>query len=86
MYAGLHQVHAVCRHCSRVVPLDLPAIITAGHGDTALIALPLRCTRCSKTGHSIIVSGWLEQPHPGPSFPGQQKTPPAGSPPGAHNA
>lgn len=74
MYAGLHQMHASCRHCGRVVHLDLPAIIAAGHGDTALIALPLRCTRCGRTGHGIIVSGWLDSPYPQPSH-GHKKAP-----------
>lgn len=75
MYVGLHLVHAACRHCGRVVPLDLAAIITGGHGDTPLIDLPLRCTGCDRTGHSIIVSGWLEQPYPQPSHGAQKKAP-----------
>ncbi len=57
MYFGLHTVHAVCKHCDRVVRLDLIALVAAGHGNTALIHLPLRCSGCEWTGHSVIVFG-----------------------------
>jgi hypothetical protein len=29
----------------------------AGHGDTPLLELPLRCIDCGKRGHGIIVRG-----------------------------
>jgi hypothetical protein len=52
-------VHAVCRDptCDHMQELDLTAIVAVGHGDVPLIHLPLRCSKCGKTGHKIIVSG-----------------------------
>jgi hypothetical protein len=50
-------VTAYCEHCSHGAPLDLEALIRAGHGDTALLALPLRCEACRRFGHRVTVSG-----------------------------
>ena len=36
-YAGMHAVHAVCRHCDHVAELDLSALVANGHGDVPLI-------------------------------------------------
>jgi hypothetical protein len=50
-------VTALCRHCSNRAPLDLAALIRAGHGDTPLLELPLRCSRRREPGHEVIVTG-----------------------------
>jgi hypothetical protein len=50
-------VNAYCRHCSNKAPLDLEALIQAGHGDTPLLELPLRCSECRRLGHTVLVSG-----------------------------
>jgi hypothetical protein len=42
------EVTAFCVHCGHGAVLDLKALLEAGDGDTELIALPLRCTSCSK--------------------------------------
>jgi hypothetical protein len=54
-YAGIHTVHGVCPHCDHIQ--ELAAIIAAGHADVPLIELPLRCSKCGKAGHRVIVSG-----------------------------
>jgi hypothetical protein len=58
-YSGVHTVHAVCRDpaCDHWQELELAAIAAAGHGNVALIRLPLRCSLCGKTGHEIKVIG-----------------------------
>jgi hypothetical protein len=56
-YAGLHRVDAVCSGCNHWNELDLTALVDAGHGDTPLIRLPLRCSACGSTGHRVVVSG-----------------------------
>jgi hypothetical protein len=48
---------ATCRHCDHQADLDLAALIESGHGDTPLIALPLRCAACAGRGHTISVLG-----------------------------
>jgi len=50
-------VNAYCKHCSNKAPLDLAALIRAGHGNTPLLELPLRCSHCGETGHTVLVSG-----------------------------
>jgi hypothetical protein len=57
LYANLHAVIATCKHCDHNVKLDLAALIEAGHGDTPLIHLPLRCKECNQRGHVITVLG-----------------------------
>jgi hypothetical protein len=51
------RVNAYCAHCANRAPLDLAQLIQAGHGDTPLLELPLRCTRCRRFGHTVLVSG-----------------------------
>jgi hypothetical protein len=53
----LHRVDAGCAACDHIVELDLAGLITTGHGDVPLIRLPLRCSACGSTEHTIIVSG-----------------------------
>ena len=50
-------VTAYCKHCTHGAQLDLPALIEAGHGDTPLLELPLRCEQCREVGHTVVVSG-----------------------------
>jgi hypothetical protein len=50
-------VNAYCKHCSNRTTLDLPGLIRAGHGDTPLLDLPLRCAQCRRFGHEVVVSG-----------------------------
>jgi hypothetical protein len=45
------------RSAHTIQELDLVAVIAAGHADVPLIELPLRCSKCGKTGHKVIVSG-----------------------------
>jgi hypothetical protein len=56
-------VNAYCKHCTHAAPLDFSALILAGHGDTPLLELPLRCERCREFGHTVVVSGrsWAGQ-------------------------
>jgi hypothetical protein len=56
-YAGVHHVDAVCVPCDHWGKLDLVDLIGRGQGDVPLIRLPLRCSRCGKTGHRIVVTG-----------------------------
>jgi hypothetical protein len=60
-YREVHMVHVICAPCNRPARLDLEAVIAAGHGDTPLIKLPLRCSVCGGAACSISVSG---SPHP----------------------
>jgi Reverse transcriptase (RNA-dependent DNA polymerase) len=45
-----------CQHCSNWTALDLSALIHAGHGDTPLLDLPLRCRQCGRRGHEVVAS------------------------------
>jgi hypothetical protein len=56
-YAGVHRVDAGCVACDRWVALDLGDLIRRGLGDVPLIRLPLRCAKCGRTGHKVVVSG-----------------------------
>jgi hypothetical protein len=56
-YLNLHRVDAACRSCDHITTLDLAALVASGHGDTALIHLPLRCSQCGAMGHGIIITG-----------------------------
>jgi hypothetical protein len=56
-YLGVHTVRAFCVPCIRPALLDIAAPIAAGHGDTPLVKLPLRCSQCGQPTHSIMVSG-----------------------------
>lgn len=57
------RVVATCKGCHRDVQLDLRALNESGYGRVALLDLPLKCTRCGKRGHGIIISGdHLAQP------------------------
>jgi hypothetical protein len=56
-YLGVHTVYAFSAPCNRHRQLDLAAMIAAGHGDTPLVKLPLTCSQCDKSGHSITVEG-----------------------------
>jgi hypothetical protein len=49
-----YAVSAWCRACQHTVQLDLAALAAGGHGDVALIHLPLRC-RCGSGEFGIIV-------------------------------
>jgi hypothetical protein len=49
-----YDVSAWCRACQHTVGLDVGALVTGGHGDVALIHLPLRC-RCGSGEFGIIV-------------------------------
>jgi len=55
--AAHDRVFATCNHCHHDRPLDLAALAAAGHGATALLALPLRCEQCGQRGHGVIVDG-----------------------------
>ena len=48
-----YDVSAWYRACRHTVRLDLPALVTGGHGDVPLIHLPLR--RCGSNQFGIIV-------------------------------
>jgi hypothetical protein len=51
-------VTVYCRHCQHSAPLDLAGMAEAGeagHGDTPLIELPLRCDRCGAIAYRISV-------------------------------
>jgi hypothetical protein len=50
-------VTVYCRHCDHSAPLDLAGMAEAGHPDTPLLQLPLRCERCGATAYRINVSG-----------------------------
>jgi hypothetical protein len=54
--AAHHQVTAWCPHCGHVSELDLPELIAAGHGDTPLLELPLRCARCRERRFQLTVA------------------------------
>ena len=56
-HAGVHRVDAVCVSCDRWAELDLAELVRRGQGDVPLIHLPLRCGRCGKTRHKIVVTG-----------------------------
>jgi hypothetical protein len=58
-YLNVHTVHAACRDpmCDHIQELDLAAIIAVGQGDVPLVELKLRCSKCGKTAHRIIVTG-----------------------------
>ena len=51
------RVFATCSHCHHDCELDLAALAAAGHGATALLALPLRCEQCGRRGHGVVVDG-----------------------------
>jgi hypothetical protein len=57
LYAGVHQVDAVCVACDRWTTLDLDDLIRRGLGDVALVHLPLRCSACGAISHRVVVSG-----------------------------
>ena len=65
-YLNVHSVHSICTRCDRWVKLDLAALIAAGHGDTPLMKLPLRCSQCGRMGLEIKVSGQSYGPGAGP--------------------
>jgi len=51
------RVFATCSQCHHDRALDLAALAAAGHGATALLALPLRCEQCGQRGHGVVVDG-----------------------------
>ena len=54
--AAHHKVTTWCPHCGHVSELDLPELIAAGHGDTPLLELPLRCARCGERRFQLTVA------------------------------
>ena len=56
-YVGVRNVYAFCSACNGHVQLDLAALIAAGHSTAPLLKLPLTCSQCGKSGHSILVEG-----------------------------
>jgi hypothetical protein len=57
-YLDRHRVDACCDACGHIAQLDLAALIEAGHGDTALVKLRLRCSNCGRRDKiGIVVSG-----------------------------
>lgn len=50
------KVAAICDACDHDRELDLNDLIARGHGDTALLALPLRCA-CGAAQFRMVVSG-----------------------------
>jgi hypothetical protein len=49
-------VSATCADCDHASRLDLSELATRGHGDVALIRLPLKC-QCGSRRVGISVSG-----------------------------
>jgi hypothetical protein len=56
-YVKIDIVHATCLRCDHAHELDLAALVKAGQGDTPLIRLRLRCSKCGMLGHTINMSG-----------------------------
>lgn len=50
-------VTAICQICQHAALLDVPALIDAGHGDTALDRLALRCAACGGRDVVCVVGG-----------------------------
>jgi len=51
-----HHVTAWCLNCGHALEIDLPELITAGHGDTPLLELSLRCARCGERRFQLTVA------------------------------
>jgi hypothetical protein len=45
-----------CKGCNNVSQLDLPALIAAGYGDTPVLDLAMRCSRCGSSEHEGVVA------------------------------
>ena len=55
LYEHGYRVSVFCRGCAWHVFLDAPALIAAGHGEQAVVGLPVRCQCCGRRGELSIL-------------------------------
>lgn len=48
---------AICQACQHAQRLDVAALVAAGHGDTPLDDLALRCSACGSRDVKCVVGG-----------------------------
>jgi hypothetical protein len=55
LYEHGYRLSVFCRPCGRHVCLDIPILLAAGHGERAVVGLPVRCHRCGRRGELSIL-------------------------------
>jgi len=65
LYEHGYRVSVFCRACGRHGFLDVPALLAAGHGERAVVGLPVRCRRCGRRGELSILWDPLRPPRGG---------------------
>ncbi len=55
LYEHGYRVSVFCRACGRHAFLDVPGLLAAGHGERAVVGLPVRCQGCGGRGELSIL-------------------------------
>jgi hypothetical protein len=55
LYEHGYRLSVFCRACGRHGFLDIPMLLAAGHGERAVVGLPVRCQVCGGRGELSIL-------------------------------